>query len=119
MVNNSAVQYFKKQKQDISCDENLLHFSLKMICLTGFFPYKKICNTSSKLKLYCAYQITLYVLYSPILFSQFVKLYLIYDNLPLVIETTTHIVMGVGTYIIMPSMNWNEIYKMICKIECP
>jgi hypothetical protein len=117
MVNNTAVRYFKEQKQDASCDESLLHFSLKMLCLAGIFPYDKICNTPSKLKLFRAYQITLYVLYSPILFSQFVKLYLVHGDLQVVIETITHILIGVTEYIIVPSINWNEIYKMICKLD--
>jgi hypothetical protein len=46
-----------------------------------------------------------------------VKLYLISEDLQLAIETITHIVIGCGTYIIVPSMNWNEIYKTICKID--
>jgi len=117
MVNNTVVGYFKKQKQDASCDEHLLHFSFKMLCLTGVFPYDKICNKPSKLKLYRAYQITLNILYCPILFSQFVTLYLIYDDLQVVIETITHIGIGVGSYIIVASMNWNEIYKMTCKVD--
>jgi len=117
MVNNTAVRYFKEHKQDASCDENVLHFSLKMLCFAGIFPYEKICNTPSKLKLYRAYQITLYVLYCPILFSQFVKLCLTYGDLQVVIETITHIMMGVAEYIIVPSINWNEVYKMICKLD--
>jgi len=40
MVTNTAVRYFKK-KQDASCDEHLMHFSLKVICLAGVFPYEK------------------------------------------------------------------------------
>jgi hypothetical protein len=90
MVNNTAVQYFKDQKKDASCDENILHLALKMICLAGLFPYEKICNTPSKLKLYRAYQITSYVLYCPILFSQFVKLYLTHGDLQVVIVTIAH-----------------------------
>jgi len=117
MVNNTVVRYFKEQKEDASCDENLFHFSLKMLCFAGLFPYEKICNTPSKLKLYRAYQITLYVLYCPILLSQFVKLYLTYGDLQVVIETITHIVIGVTEYIIVPSVNWNEVYKMICKLD--
>ena len=117
MVNNTAVQYFKEHKQDASCDENVLHFSLKMLCLAGVFPYEKICNTPNKLKLYRAYQITLYVLYFPILFSQFVKLYFTYRDLHVVIETITHIAFGVCVYIITPSINWNEAYKNICKLD--
>jgi hypothetical protein len=117
MVNNTAVQYYKEQKQDASCDENVLHFGLKMLCLAGLFPYEKICNTPKKLKLYHAYQITLYVLYFPILFSQFVKLYLTYGDLQVVIQTITHIAIGVDVYIIAPSINWNEAYKTICKID--
>jgi hypothetical protein len=117
MVNNTDVKYFKKQKQDVSCDENLLHFSLKMLCLAGVFPYEKICNTTSKLKLYRAYQIILYAQYTPIIFSQFVKFYLTHGELQVVIETITHIVMGAGPYIVVGCMNWNEIYKMICKVD--
>jgi hypothetical protein len=117
MVNNTAVQYFEEQKQDASCDENVLHFSLKMLCFAGAFPYEKICNTPNKLKLYRAYQITLYVLYFPILFSQFVKLYLTYSDLQVVIETISHIAFGVGSYIITLSIDWNEAYKTICKLD--
>jgi hypothetical protein len=116
MVNN-VVQYLKKQTQNVSCDENILHFSLKMLCLAGVFPYEKICNTPWKLKLYHAYQITLYVLYCPILISQIVKLYLISGDLHLAIETVTHIAIGVISYIIIPSIKWNEVYKTICKID--
>jgi hypothetical protein len=116
-LNNVFSRYFKKQKQDVSCDESLLHFSLKMLCLAGVFPYEKICNTPSKLKLYHAYQITLYILYCPILFSQIVKLYLISEDLQLAIETVTHIAIGVASYIVMVFINWNEVYKMTCKIE--
>jgi hypothetical protein len=46
-----------------------------------------------------------------------VKFYLIYENLQLAIETITHIAMGVGVYIIVPSINWNEIYKTTCKLD--
>jgi hypothetical protein len=46
-----------------------------------------------------------------------VKLYLAYGDLQVAIETITHIVMGVGPYIIVPSINWNEVNKMICKID--
>ena len=45
------------------------------------------------------------------------KLYFTYGELQLVIETITQIVMGVAPYIIVPSMNWNEIYKMTCKVD--
>jgi endonuclease III-like uncharacterized protein len=117
MVNNTIVRYLKEKKQDASCDESILHFSLKMLCLAGVFPYEKICNTQRKLKLYHAYQITLYVLYCPIFFSQFVKLYLIYEDLEVAIETITHIVMSAGAYIIVPSINWKEVHKIICKLD--
>jgi len=94
-----------------------MHFSLKVICFAGLFAYEKICNTPSNLKLYRVYQITLYVLYCPILLSQFVKLYFTYGELQLVIENITHILMGVAPYVIVPSMNWNEIYKITCKVD--
>jgi len=117
MVNNTVARYLKKQKQDGKWDECFLYFGLKALCFAGLFPYEKICNTPSKLKLYHAYQITLYVLYCPILFSQVVKLYLIYEDLQLVIETITHIFIGVAAYIILAFINWNELYKMVCKID--
>ena len=117
MVNNVVVQYLKEQEQDVACDESLLHFSLKALCFAGLYPYEKICNTPSKLKLYHAYQITSCILYCPILFSQIVKLYMIHDDLDVAIETITHIVMGVSTYIILPFINWNGLFKVICKIE--
>ena len=90
MVNNIVVGYLKVQKQDVSGDECFLHLGLKTLCFAGFFPYEKICNTPSKLKLYHAYQITLYVLYCPILFSQIVKFYMMYEDLQVAIETITH-----------------------------
>jgi hypothetical protein len=65
MVKNTVVQYLKEKKQDDSCDENLQHFNLKALCFAGLFPYEKICNTPRKLKLYRAYQITVYGLYCP------------------------------------------------------
>jgi len=117
MVNNIFVQYFKEQKKDASRDENVLHLGLKMLCLAGIFPYEKICSTPSKLKLYRAYQITLYTLYCPIFFSQFVKLYFVYKDMLLAIDTITHIVLGVIAYIILPSVNWKEVYKTICKLD--
>jgi len=114
-VNNVVVRYPKEQKQDVACDESLLHLDLKALCFAGIFPYEKICNTPRKLKLYRAYQITLYVLYCPMLISQIVKLYMISDDLQLAIETITHIVMGVTTYFVYPFINWNELYNLICK----
>jgi hypothetical protein len=78
---------------------------------------KKICNTPRKLKLYHAYQITLYVLYCPILFSQIVKLHLISEDLQVAIETITHIVMGVSSNIVLVFINCNETHKIICKID--
>jgi hypothetical protein len=117
MVNNTVVQYLKEQEQDVSNDECFLHFGLKALCLAGLFPYDKICNTPSKLKLYRAYQITLYILYCPILFSQIVKLYMMYEDLQVAIENITHIAMGVSSYIILAFINWNEVYKMIRKID--
>jgi len=113
MVNNSAVRYLKKQKQDASCDKNLLHFILKMLCLAGFVPHEKIGNTPSKLRLYRAYHITLYVLYCPIFFSPQFVTYLVYEDLQVDLETITHIVMGVASYILVRSMNWNEAYRTI------
>ena len=115
MVNNTVVRYPEEQKQDVACEESLLDFDLKALCFAGLFPYEKICNTPRKLKLYRAYQITLYILYSPILISQFVKLYMVSDDLQLAIETITHIVIGVTSYFILPIMKWKELYKLICK----
>jgi len=117
MVNNTVVQYPKEQKQDVACEESLLDFDLKALCFAGIFPYEKICNTPRKLKLYHPYQITLYVLYCPILISQIVKLYMISDDLQLAIETVTHIVMGLVPYFVYPFINWNELYNLICKID--
>ena len=45
------------------------------------------------------------------------KLYLAYEELQIVIETITHILIGVVMYIIVSSINWNEVYKMICKLD--
>jgi hypothetical protein len=117
MVNNTVVRFVKEKKQDFPCDEGLLHFSLKALCFAGIFPYEKICNTPRKLKVYHAYQITLYVLYCPILFSQFVKLYFITEDLQVIIETVTHILIGFTPYIALTFINWNEVYRLICKID--
>jgi len=117
MVNNVVAQYLKKQKQGGKCDECFLHVGLKTLCIAGVFPYEKICNTPSKLKLYHAYQIILYILYCPILFSQIVKLYMVYEDLQLTIESITHIAIGVSANIIMDTINWNDVYKTICKID--
>jgi hypothetical protein len=100
MVNNVVVGYLKEQTQDVACDKNVLHFSFKIVCFAGLFPYEKFCNTPSKLKLYHAYQITLYVLYCKIFISQIVKLYLISEDLQLAIETIAHIVIGVVAYFV-------------------
>jgi len=117
MVNNIVVQYLKKQKEDVSCDENLLDFELKALCLAGFFPYEKICDSPRKLKLYHAYQITLYVLYCPMLISEIVKFYFISGDLQLAIETITHILMGVVACFYLSIINWKEVYTLICKID--
>jgi hypothetical protein len=42
MVNSTVVQYLKEKKQDVSCDDNLLYFSLKALCFAGLFPYEKV-----------------------------------------------------------------------------
>jgi hypothetical protein len=117
MVKYTVVQYLIEKKQDVSSDESLQSFNLKALCFAGLFPYEKICNTPRKLKLYRAYQIALYALYYPILFSQIVTLYLISEDLQLAVETVTHIVAGVATYIIPAVINWNEVYKLICKTD--
>ena len=117
MVNNTVVRDLKKQKQDATCDENLMHFTLKVICFAGFIPYEKICNTPRKLKLYHAYQITLYILYCPIFFSQVAKLLYKLEDLQVAMETIIHIVMGVGAYIVPFFINWNEACKIMCKIH--
>jgi hypothetical protein len=46
-----------------------------------------------------------------------VKLYLTHGDLQVVIETTTHIVIGVTDYIIVASISWNEACKTICKLD--
>jgi hypothetical protein len=46
-----------------------------------------------------------------------VKLYLISEDLQVAIETVTHIVMGFGGYILPAFINWNEVYKLIRKID--
>jgi hypothetical protein len=117
MVKNTVVQILKDKNQDVSSDENLQHFNLKILCFAGLFPYEKICNTPKKLKRYRAYQITFYVLCSPILFSQVVKLCLISEDMLLAIETFTHIVVSVGSCIVQAVINWNEVYKLIGKID--
>jgi hypothetical protein len=117
MVNNNVVRFVKEKKQDVSCEEGLLHFSLKMLCFAGIFPYEKVCNTPKKLKLYHLYQIILYILYLPIIISQIVKLYLILEDLQEAIDTITHIVMGFGSYFVVPSLNWYEVHTLIRKID--
>jgi hypothetical protein len=49
MVKNTVVQHLKGKNQDVSGDENLLHFSLHALCFAGLFSYEKICNTPRKL----------------------------------------------------------------------
>jgi hypothetical protein len=117
MVKNTVVQQLKGKKQDVSGDESLLHFSLKALCYAGFFPYEKICNTPRKLQLYRAYQIAVYVLHCPTLFSHTVKLYLISEDLQLAIETVTHIWINVASCFILSFINWNDVYKLICKLD--
>jgi hypothetical protein len=117
MVKNTVVEYLKQKKQHVSGDENILHFALKALCFAGVFPYEKICNTPRKLKLYRAYQITAYVLYCPIFVSQIVKFYFISQDLHLAIQTFTHILISFGTCVITPLINWNDLYKLICKID--
>jgi hypothetical protein len=116
MVNNTDV-HLREKKQDVSGDENFLHFGLKTLCFAGLFPYEKICNSPRKLKLYRAYQISLYVLYCPILLSQIVQLCLTSENLQQAIETVAHIQFGVGTYLVPAFINWNELYKLICELD--
>jgi len=67
--------------------------------------------------MYHTYQITLYILYCPIIILQIVKLYLISEDLQLAIETITHIELGVVSYFVVPFINWNEVYKLICKMD--
>jgi hypothetical protein len=117
MVKYTVVQYLKQKKQHISGDENMLHFGLKLLCFAGLFRYEKICNTPKKLKLYRAYQITVHVLYCPIFVSQIVKFCLLSEDLNLAIETFTHILVSFGTCVITPLINWNDVYKLICKLD--
>jgi hypothetical protein len=117
MVNNTVVLFVKEKKQDISVDEGLLHFNLKMLCFAGIFPYVKVCNTPMKIKLFRAYQISLYILFCPMFFLEIVELYLIPEDVQLFIETILHIVMGLSAYFIVPCINWHEVYKLICEIN--
>jgi hypothetical protein len=109
MVNNTVVRFVKEKKKEVYCNEGLLHLSLKILCLAGLFPYEKICNTPRNLKLYHAYQNTLYILYCQFLFSQYVKLYMISGDLQVAIDTIIHIVLCFGPYIITAFINWNEV----------
>ena len=115
MVNNTVVRDLKEQKQDATCDENLMHFTLKVLCFAGIIPYEKICNTPRKLKLYHAYQITLYILYCPIFFSQVAKLLYKLEDLQVAMENISHILMGVATYVVPFFIDWNEACQIICK----
>jgi hypothetical protein len=117
MPNNAVLQDLKEQKQDTSFDKNLMHFNLKMVCFAGLFPYEKICNTPRKLQLYHAYQISLYILYFPIFLSHFMKLYEELGDLQVAIETFTHIVMGIASYICPLIIDWDYAYKVTCKVH--
>jgi len=41
MVNNVVAQYLKENKQGVSCDENILHISLKHFALLASILVKK------------------------------------------------------------------------------
>jgi hypothetical protein len=117
MVKNTVVQNLSEKKRHVSGDENVLHFGLMALCFTGYFPYEKICNTPRKMKLYRAYQITVYVLYTPIFVSQIVNFYLKSDDLQMAVQSVPHILISFSNCFISPFINWNELYKLTCNID--
>jgi hypothetical protein len=42
---------------------------------------------------------------------------MISEHMQLVIETISHIVIGLGSNITFLFIKWNEVYKLICKID--
>jgi hypothetical protein len=117
MVRNSAIPHHNEQKQKTPCEDNLMSFNLKVLCFAGMLPYGKICNTPRKLKLYRAYQISMYIMYIPLLLSQVIKLYKESDNLLHAIEIFAHIMIGITGYICPVLKNWSETYNTICKMQ--
>jgi hypothetical protein len=42
---------------------------------------------------------------------------MISEDMQLVAETINHIAIGLGPYVTLLFINWNELYKSICKID--
>lgn len=117
MTKNTAGADNLEQIEDSSWAQNLMHQHFKALCAAGFLPYEEICNTPRKVKLYRLYQIGIYVLYTPLLFSQILKLYHKSGNLFIVIESVTHMVMGAAAYVSPLLVNWNEAYELMRKFQ--
>jgi hypothetical protein len=117
MPKNTAGADNVEQKEDASWTQNLMHQYFKTLCAAGLLPYEEICNTPRKVKLYRVYQICIYVLYIPLLFSQILKLYHKSGNLFVIIEAVTHMMMGSAAYLSPLFVNWNETYKLMRKFQ--
>jgi hypothetical protein len=46
-----------------------------------------------------------------------VNFYLISEDLTVAVENFTHLVAGVGCYTVPAFLNWNEVRKLICKLD--
>jgi hypothetical protein len=117
MTKNNAEADNKEQKEDTSWTQNLMHEHFKALCFSGLFPYEAICNTPRKVKLFRLYQVGIYTLYIPLLFSQILKLYHKSGNLFVAIEIVTHLVMGAAAYLSPVFVNWNKAYKHMCRLQ--
>jgi uncharacterized membrane protein YciS (DUF1049 family) len=117
MVKNVAVSHHKEQEEDNSFQDHLMNFHLKVLCYAGMLPHEEICNTPRKIKLYRVYQITMYILYFPLLFSQVYKLYHKSEDLLETVETIIQILIGITSCILPLFMNWKEASEVICKLR--
>jgi hypothetical protein len=117
MKQNNARTDNDEQKEDVSWTQNLMHQHFKALCFSGLFPYEEICNTPRKVKLYRVYQVGIYVLYIPVLFSQILKLYHKSGHLFVAIETVTHMIMGAAAYLCPIFVNWNKVYKLMRSLQ--
>ncbi|XP_033607049.1 uncharacterized protein LOC117282251 [Cryptotermes secundus] len=106
-----------EQIEDSSWAQNLMHQQFKVLCAAGLLPYEEICNTPRMVKLYRVYQVGIYVLYTPLLFSQILTLYHKSGNLFIAIESVTHMVMGAAAYLSPLLVNWNEAYVLMRKFQ--
>jgi hypothetical protein len=117
MTKNNAEAKNGEQKEDISWTQNLMHVHFKALCFSGLFPYEEICNTPRKIKLFRLYQVGIYALYIPLLFSQILKLYHKSENLFVAIENVTNMVQEAAAYLSPFFINWNKAYKHMCRLQ--